>query len=179
MEILKYGNSLLRKKSDLIDINSEEERLFVLSSLEDMKQTMYDKRGIGLAAPQVGILKQFFIIDIDQVNKTDEDDNIIEVVPGKLFVFINPEIINLSGETISEEGCLSIPGLFEKVKRAESVRVEYYDENFIKQSLDAESLLAIAIQHENDHLYGKLFIDRLPIVRKTIIKNKLNKGKIL
>lgn len=179
MEILTYGNSLLRKNSMLVDLDSDEEKASITAAICEMKNKMYEKRGIGLAAPQVGILKKFFIIDIEQDSKTDEDGSIIEVIPGKLLVFINPEIISSNGQTISEEGCLSIPGLYEKVKRFEKVSVEYYDENFNKQSLEAEDLLAIVIQHENDHLFGKLFVDRLPTVRRTLIKNKLNKGKIL
>lgn len=118
-------------------------------------------------------------MDVDQEDKTDDDGNILEHIPGKLQIFINPEIISSEGETYSEEGCLSVPGLYERIKRFEKIKVEFYDETFQKKELTTAGLLAIVIQHEYDHLEGKLFIDRLPIVRKTLIKNKLNKGKIL
>lgn len=179
MEILTYGNATLRKKAVAVDISSQKERDNLKGIFEKMTQTMYKKRGLGLAAPQVNISKRFFILDVDQDDKTDDDGNVLEHIPGKLQVFINPVILETEGDVFSEEGCLSVPGLYEKIKRFEKVKVEYYDETFNKNELVAEGLLAIVIQHEYDHLEGKLFIDRLPLVRKTLIKNKLNKGKIL
>lgn len=179
MEILTYGNATLRKKAVTVDLNSEKDKNSLIDIIKKMNETMYKKRGLGLAAPQVNISKRFFILDVDQEDKTDDDGNVLEHIPGKLQIFINPIILDAEGEVFSEEGCLSVPGLYEKIKRFEKVKLEFFDETFTKKELIAEGLLSIVIQHEHDHLEGKLFIDRLPMVRKTFIKNKLNKGKIL
>jgi peptide deformylase len=179
MEILKIGDILLAKKAKHIDLGNKEERDCVLLSVNKMQELMYQNNGIGLAANQVGILKRFFILDVDQKTKTDKDGNILERVPGNLHVFINPELSFGGDLVIGEEGCLSVPGVYECVKRYSFVNVKYYDINFEKKEKKFEGLLSIVIQHEYDHLEGKLFIDRLSSVKKTIIKNKLKKGKLL
>jgi len=177
MDILTYGSIALNKKASLVDVENEKEE--ILSYISKMQALMYEKKGIGLAANQVGILKRFFIVDIDQEIKYDDDENIIEHKAGNLLVYINPNV-SFFGEIISsEEGCLSVPGVYECVQRYSKVKIEYYDINFAKKEETAEGLLAIVIQHEFDHLEGKLFIDRLSSIKKTIIKNKLKKGKIL
>ena len=111
--------------------------------LDDMADTMYDAPGIGLAAPQVGILKRVVVFDIDD----------------QLYEMINPEIIKADGEQIEVEGCLSVPGKYGRVKRPEKITVEYQDRNGDVISLEAEGLKAVVVCHETDHLEGRLFTD--------------------
>ncbi|OCB00964.1 peptide deformylase [Clostridium beijerinckii] len=139
--IRKYGDDVLRKKCREVD--KIDDRLLTL--IEDMKETMYDADGVGLAAPQVGILKRLFVVDIGD---------------GPL-VFINPEIIETSGSQIDEEGCLSLPGETEEVMRPNYVRARALNEKGEEFEIEAEELLARAILHEYDHLNGTLFIDRV------------------
>lgn len=139
--IRKYGDSILRKKCREVD--EIDKRLLTL--IEDMKETMYDADGVGLAAPQVGILKRLFVIDIGE---------------GPL-VFINPEILETDGSQTDEEGCLSLPGESEEVIRPNYVKATALNEKGEKFQIEAEELLARAILHENDHLNGTLFIDRV------------------
>lgn len=177
MEILTFPNELLRRLSKEVDISSDEEKRKISAYVKEMEELMYHANGIGLAAPQVGIAKRFFIIDIEQTVEKDEDGNVCSRTPGELHVFINPKFISKEGETLCEEGCLSVPGIWEEVKRAKKVVVEYYDADFKHRKMEAEGLMAIAIQHESDHLDGKLFIDKLPMVKRTMIKSKIIKGK--
>lgn len=139
--IRKYGDDVLRK--ECIEVEEIDKRLLVL--IKDMLETMYDADGVGLAAPQVGILKRLFVIDIGD---------------GPL-VFINPEIIETSGKQIDEEGCLSLPGKMEEVMRPNYVRARALNEKGQEFEIEAEELLARAILHEYDHLNGTLFIDRV------------------
>jgi peptide deformylase len=141
--IRKYGDDVLRKKCREVD--KIDDRLLTL--IEDMKETMYDADGVGLAAPQVGILKRLFVVDIGD---------------GPL-VFINPEIIETSGSQIDEEGCLSLPGETEEVMRPNYVRARALNEKGEEFEIEAEELLARAILHEYDHLNGTLFIDRVKV----------------
>ena len=139
--IRKFGDDVLRKKCREVD--EIDERLLTL--IEDMKETMYEAEGVGLAAPQVGILKRLFVIDIGE---------------GPL-VFINPKIIETSGSQTDEEGCLSLPGETEEVVRANYVKARALNEKGEEFEIEAEELLARAILHEYDHLNGTLFIDRV------------------
>ena len=139
--IRKYGHDVLRKECR--EVEEIDKRLLVL--IKDMLETMYDADGVGLAAPQVGILKRLFVIDIGD---------------GPL-VFINPEIIETSGKQIDEEGCLSLPGKMEEVMRPNYVRARALNEKGQEFEIEAEELLARAILHEYDHLNGTLFIDRV------------------
>ncbi len=148
--IRKYGDDVLRKKCREVD--KIDDRLLTL--IEDMKETMYDADGVGLAAPQVGILKRLFVVDIGD---------------GPL-VFINPEIIETSGSQIDEEGCLSLPGETEEVMRPNYVRARALNEKGEEFEIEAEELLARAILHEYDHLNGTLFIDR--VKGRELRKNK-------
>lgn len=137
------GDDVLRKKSKIVDkINDR-----VLTLIEDMIDTMYEADGVGLAAPQVGILKRIFVIDVYD-----------EVGPR---VFINPEILEVSGSQLGEEGCLSVPGLSEDVERPNYVKVKALNEKGEEFVLEAEELLARAICHEYDHLEGVLFVDHV------------------
>ena len=128
----------------------------------DMAETMYGAPGIGLAAAPVDVHKQVVVID------TSEDKS-------DLLALINPRIKNLNGAQTGEEGCLSVPGIYERVERAEWVTVEYLDLEGKPQSLTAEGLLAVCIQHELDHLNGTVFVDHLSQLKQTRIKSKLAK----
>jgi len=139
------------------EVNDEIKQL-----VSDMFETMKDENGIGLAATQVNRHVQVVVMDVS------EDQN-------EPRVFINPEIIRKDGSTISEEGCLSVPGNYAKVERAESITVKALDQNGESFELDAEGLLAICIQHELDHLKGKLFIDYLSPLKRQRIRKKLEK----
>ena len=139
--IRKFGDDVLRKKCR--EVKEVDDRLLTL--IEDMKETMYEADGVGLAAPQVGILKRLFVIDIGE---------------GPL-VFVNAEIIETSGSQIDEEGCLSLPGELKEVMRPNYVRARALNEKGEQFEIEAEELLARAILHEYDHLNGTLFIDRV------------------
>jgi peptide deformylase len=128
----------------------------------DMAETMYEAPGIGLAATQVDVHQRLVVIDVSEDRSA-------------LRVFINPEIRFADGEKEGEEGCLSVPGIFDKVSRAERVTVQYLDLDGKPQTLTAEGLLAVCIQHEIDHLNGKVFVDHLSQLKQTRIRNKLAK----
>ncbi|HEY8388549.1 MAG TPA: peptide deformylase, partial [Parasegetibacter sp.] len=150
----------------------------------DMWETMYASHGVGLAAPQINKPIRVFVLDSAQVFESQEDEEKDEFpdAPGIKQVFINPHIIDLTGDEWSyEEGCLSIPKIREDVYRPESVTVEYLDENFKPHTKTFNGLTARILQHEYDHLEGKLFIDYLKPLKKTLIKRKLDdisKGKV-
>lgn len=145
-EVRELGDSVLRKAcKPLKDMNKRTEIL-----IEDMFDTMYATNGVGLAAPQVGIVKRIFVIDCG-----DEEGNSVPLV------FINPEIIELDGEATDFEGCLSVPGKSGQVTRAAKVKVRALDENMEEFELEAEGLLARCIQHENDHLDGIVYVDKV------------------
>lgn len=128
----------------------------------NMAETMYAAKGIGLAATQVDVHERVVVIDLS------EERN-------QLLALINPTITKKDGETTFEEGCLSVPGIYDTVSRAETVTVEYLDTDGKPQSLDADGLLAICIQHELDHLAGKLFVEYLSPLKQSRIKSKLKK----
>lgn len=157
-KILHYPNPKLRQiATPVIEINHEIRQL-----VTDMFETMYEDNGIGLAATQIGINMQVFVVDV-----SDEHDNPI--------AFINPTIIEKSGLQKKQEGCLSVPGVFADIKRAEFVKVEALNQNGEKFITEAYGLLAVCIQHEYDHLLGKLFIDHLSPLKKQLLKKKLKK----
>lgn len=160
MEILKYPDQRLRTIAKEIDNITDEIKKIATS----MTETMYYAKGIGLAATQVGIPIRLFVIDVDQLDENP-----------KPIVFINPKILSMEGKEKHEEGCLSIPGQTAPVERASKVIVRFMDLEGNVNELEADGLLARAIQHENDHLDGKLFIDRLTPVRKELIIKRLKK----
>ena len=139
---------------------------------------MYHAPGIGLAAPQIGISKRIFVIDVDYDREETEDDsgefNLSNFNPK---VFINPVIKEKNGEITYQEGCLSLPGIYEDVKRYENIVVEYQNTDGEKKEISADELFSICIQHENDHLDGIVFIDRLSGLKKNFFKKKLLKQK--
>ena len=158
LKILKYPDPRLYKiASEVKDINTE-----IKTLISDMVKIMYDAPGIGLAASQVDVHKRIIVIDISE----DKND---------LLVLINPILLELRGEQINQEGCLSVPGVFEKVKRADWIKIKALDENSNKFELEAEGLLGVCIQHEMDHLEGKVFVDYLSSLKKNRIKKKLIK----
>jgi peptide deformylase len=128
----------------------------------NLAETMYAAPGIGLAATQVDVHEQVIVIDISE--KRNE-----------LHVFINPEIVKTEGEAVREEGCLSVPGIYEPVKRAARITVKALDQDGHPFTLDAEALLGVCIQHEMDHLKGRVFVEYLSRLKQTRIRQKLNK----
>lgn len=144
--IRELGDDVLRKETkEVKDVNRRTKIL-----IEDMFDTMYEANGVGLAAPQVGILKKIFVVDVG-----DEDGN---KVP---YVFINPEILEREGVQVGFEGCLSVPGKSGKVARAEKVKVRAFNQDMEEFELEAEGFLARAIQHEYDHLNGVVYVDKV------------------
>ena len=154
LKILKDGDTALRLKSRPVsDINK---RIHTL--LDDMTETMRHADGVGLAAPQIGVLRRVVVIECE---------------PGNVLELINPVIVEKSGTQHELEGCLSVPGIHEKVTRPERIRVQYLDENMQEHDEWVEGFLARAMQHEFDHLEGKVFVDRLTPLRRQMNKNRL------
>lgn len=161
LKVKLYGSHVLRQTAEEVQTIDDGVRQLV----DNMFDTMYAEDGVGLAAPQVGISKRIFIIDVSEVDGEPEGP----------MVFINPKIIWKSDRTsIAEEGCLSIPGIREDVKRSEEVEVEALNERGKLVRYKAKGLFARAILHENDHLNGVLFVDYLGPVRKMMIKDRLS-----
>lgn len=133
--------------------------------VEDMAETMYAAPGVGLAATQIGEALRLFIIDV----AVGEDE------PSDLKVFVNPELLERTGTQAWEEGCLSFPGVHEEIERAERVRVRAQNADGEVFELEADGLLAVAIQHENDHLDGKLMIDHLGLIRRRLVHRQMTK----
>ncbi len=172
LNIITYPSSSLSKVAEEVEIFDAK-----LNELcQNMLCTMYYAPGIGLAAPQVGINKRIFVIDVDF--KIDEnDDGVTSYSNLNPRIFINPIIKNKTGEIESEEGCLSLPGLYEKVKRSQGITVDYFDPLGKQHQLEATELLSICIQHENDHLDGKVFLDRLSLIKKNLLRKKFIKSR--
>ena len=160
LEILKYPNPILKRVSPAV----EEITADVVGLVNDMVETMYAAPGVGLAAPQVGRLARIIVVDLDLEN------------PGKnLIKLINPEVRRAEGEVVWEEGCLSVIDYTAEVKRAARVEVVGLDEEEREVRLDGEGLLAVALQHEIDHLDGKLFIDRISRLKRDLYTRRLKK----
>lgn len=164
LPIFQFGHPTLRKVS--ADIEKDYEGLPKL--VADMFDTMYKSDGIGLAAPQVGRNVRLFVIDAAPVA-----EDYPEVADFKR-VFINAHITYYSPETVeTSEGCLSLPGINEKVKRSQTIRIDYVDENFAPHSEEISGYAAVIVQHEYDHIDGKVFIDHIGPLRKRLLKGKL------
>jgi peptide deformylase len=161
LPILIYPSPLIRKKSlPITSINGELQRF-----IDDMVETMYAAPGVGLAAPQVGALKQLIVLDPHDERK-----------PKRPLALINPELVAAEGQVIEEEGCLCIPDLREGVPRFKQVVVKAYDRSEKEIVLEATDLLARILQHEIDHLNGVLFIDRLSPAKRELLKRRLKKA---
>jgi len=158
LNILKYPDERLYKVAREVKVVNKE----IKTLISNMAETMYEAPGIGLAATQVDFHQRIIIIDIS------EDKN-------NLLVMINPILLESKGEEINQEGCLSVPEVFEKVKRADWIKISAIDINGKKFELEADGLLAVCIQHEMDHLEGKVFVDYLSNLKKNRIKKKLIK----
>jgi len=158
LDILHFPDPRLRNQAKPVDEVNDSIRQLV----DDMFETMYEAPGIGLAAIQVGVTKRVIVIDI-----SDDKD--------QPLCLINPEIVEQSGEETMDEGCLSVPGIFETVKRAETIRLRALDRNGDRFEMDADGLLAVCVQHEIDHLDGKLFVDYLSSLKRQRIRKKLEK----
>ncbi len=162
-EIRTYPDPVLRKKTSRVErIDSSLDHL-----IKDMVETMHAAPGVGLAANQVGVPLQLAVIDLS--SREDEDQR------HPLLVIINPEILAMEGSVIEEEGCLSIPEYAEKVKRATRVKVRAQDRTGKQFELEAEGLMAKALQHEIDHLNGLLFVDKLSPLKKSFFKRRYKK----
>jgi len=172
LPIYLYGQPVLRKET--VEVTPDYPNLKEL--IQNMFETMYNADGVGLAAPQVGLNLRLFVIDLEPLA---EDEPIYS---GFKKVFINPRIVEYKGEIVKlNEGCLSLPGLSEAVEREESIRIQYFDEDFKAHDEEYSDFFARCIQHEYDHIEGKLFIDKISAIRKQLIKSKLNnmlKGKV-
>jgi len=172
LKILQYGHPLLREKArDVKSVGSREKDL-----IATMIETMYDARGIGLAATQVGVMERLFVVDVDQ-REQDEDASPEEAHRFRNpLVFINPEIVWESDEDETfEEGCLSIPTVKGEIYRPSAVRIVARDQNFEEFAVNADELLARVIQHEYDHLNGVLFTDHLPRTSRVLLSGRLGK----
>ena len=160
LTILEFPDPRLRTRA--VPVETVDEQLNEL--IDDMFETMYDAPGIGLAATQVDVHKRLLVADIS-ADKSDPQ------------VLINPEILEKDGVMVSEEGCLSVPGYYEEVERAEHIRVRFLDRKGAEVEMEVEGLLAVCIQHEIDHLNGKLFVDYLSEAKRQRIRKRLVKER--
>ncbi len=161
LNILTYPDPELKKISEPVEEVDEN----IKTLIDDMFETMYDAPGIGLAAPQVGVLKRVIVLDIGERDGGQ----------GARLALVNPEIISSAGETTFEEGCLSVPEFTADVVRAAEVKVIGMNRKGESVEIEAGGLMAIALQHEIDHLDGILFVDRLGLVKRDIFKRKVKK----
>ena len=158
LEILHYPDPRLRNIAKPVEIVDAS----ITTLIDDMLETMYDAPGIGLAAVQVNVAKRIVVIDVSD----DRNDPV---------VLINPEILDQQGDIETEEGCLSVPGIYENVTRADDIRVKALDREGQVVEMDAQGLLAVCIQHEIDHLDGRLFVDYLSRLKRHRIRKKADK----
>ncbi len=159
-KIVRYGEAVLEKVAEEVrNITDAEVQL-----VQDMVETMYKAPGVGLAAPQVGVAQRIMVTD---TSGGEKDDN--------LLVIINPEIVSTDGEQYEEEGCLSIPGFTERVRRPKKIVVRGVDMDGREIILEGQDLLARAFCHEMDHLNGVLFLDHLSFIKRDLIKRKIRK----
>jgi peptide deformylase len=159
LHILHYPDPRLRLKAKpVIEVNDTVRRLAA-----DMFETMYSAPGIGLAATQVNVQKRLLVLDVSEQKNTPQ-------------CFINPEILEREGSEEMEEGCLSVPGIFDNVTRAQKIRLQALDLEGQRFELEADGLLAVCLQHEIDHLDGRLFVDHLSTLKRNRIRKKLSKG---
>jgi len=162
LEILTYPHPLLRKPCKEVGTIDDETREFI----RDMVETMYSANGIGLAASQVGVSKKIIVIDVSPIDSQHE-----------LMAVINPEIVSSEGEIDHEEGCLSVPDCFEKVRRKEKLQVLGMTPEGRKIEMNAEGILAITLQHEIDHLNGVLILDKISGLKRELYRRQLKKKK--
>lgn len=170
LPIIAFGDPVLRKMGEEIAPDYPG----LKSLVDNMFETMYKARGVGLAAPQVGLAIRLFIVDSKQISHEDDDRKPKEE-KGIKEVFINPRIEEeWDVEKDFEEGCLSIPGIRGDVSRKSKLKIRYFDINFKEQVKEFDNFTARVIQHEYDHIEGKMFVDRLKPLKKQLIRNRLN-----
>lgn len=176
LPILKYPDPILAMNAaPVTEFNQELEAL-----VQNMLFTMYNAPGIGLAAPQVGKSIRLFVMDVEydrEVVTNPAGKEEVRLSGFSPMVFINPVITGKSGTTVYEEGCLSLPGIYEEVKRYESIHVKFQDLKGNFHEIEADDLFSICLQHENDHLDGVVFIERLSNLKKNFYKKKIMKEK--
>lgn len=162
-DILLYPehSDVLTTECDPVETVDDEVRQLV----DDLAETMYDAPGVGLAAPQIGVTKRVTVIDVSDPEQPG----------GDLHVLINPEILETSGTITWEEGCLSFPGLYQEVERSENVKIRATDRDGERYELEAEGILAVAIQHEVDHLDGILFLERMSRLKRRLARKDYKK----
>ncbi|MET0550716.1 MAG: peptide deformylase [Xanthomonas sp.] len=163
LPILEFPDPRLRTKAVPVDAAEVTSAAFQ-RLLDDMFETMYDAPGIGLAASQVDVHKRFMVIDVSEEKNAPQ-------------VFINPQIVQRDGEQVYQEGCLSVPGIYADVTRADAITVRYLDRQGQSQELSTDGLLAVCVQHEMDHLDGKLFVDYLSPLKREMVRKKLAKAR--
>ena len=161
-EILKFPHPILKKRSEAVSRIDEE----VKKLIQDMRETMYEAGGIGLAACQVGVSRRVIVLDVSPMDPQQS-----------FFALINPEIISEEGEIDHEEGCLSVPDCLETVKRKEKVCVRGLSPEGMEMEIKGEGIFAIALQHEIDHINGILILDRVSRLKREIYRDKLKKEK--
>ncbi len=177
LEILTYPNPRLREVSTPVEVFDEK----LAKLVKDMLETMYHAQGIGLAAPQVGVTQQVLVIDTrarfkkDTEEMEEEEQTELEQKVQQPLVLINPRIVNGQGKTTYDEGCLSVPSYYETVERFEVVEISAQNVKGETFRFKTDGLLAICVQHEMDHLEGKLFIDRISFLKSQKIKNQITK----
>ncbi len=172
--IVAYGDAVLKKVSEDIVRGSVD----VKKLAEDMFETMYNARGVGLAAPQIGLNLRMFVADASPLNDDDDDDENTDTEKKEIIdfkkVFINPTIVEEWGdEWVYEEGCLSIPGVRGDVYRQANLRIHYFDENWVEHIEDYDGFPARIIQHEYDHIEGVLFVEHLSSLKRQLLRKKL------
>ena len=160
LRILEFPDPRLRKKATPVEVVDDAVR----TGIDDMFETMYAAPGIGLAATQVDVHKRLLVADVS-TEKTEP------------YVLINPKLLEKDGLIVTEEGCLSVPGYYEEVERAEHIRVSFLNRDGEEIEMEAEDVLAVCIQHEMDHLEGKLFVDYLSEVKRQRIRNRLERDR--
>lgn len=180
LPIYIYGQPVLRKRAKPVKLVDENMKKFV----DSMFETMHHANGVGLAANQVGSLDRVIVVDVSDVDEkkhegvgeaADSMPRSINPEQPKKFALINPEVVSTFGSEKMEEGCLSIPEIRDEVERAEVIRVRYKDLDMKVQEVEASGLLARVILHEIDHLNGILFIDKLGVVKRKLLRGRLNK----
>lgn len=172
LPVYTYGNAVLRKETKEIKADYPD----LKSLVENMYETMYHADGVGLAAPQVGLPIRLLVIDLAPFMESDPELGSFKVT------MINPRMLDMSEKTVlGEEGCLSIPGIHESVARSEKIQISYFDMDFKEHIEEFEGYKARVVQHEYDHLEGKVFTDRVSPLRRQLLKGKLTnivKGKV-
>lgn len=176
LKIYTYPAPILKKVAEPVtEFDGELQEL-----CRNMLYTMYQAQGIGLAAPQVGVSKRIFVVDVDfkreEITKADGEKE-FHLTHFRPRLFINPQLNDPEGETLHQEGCLSVPGVYEEVKRAESISMNYQSLDGQHHTLKAQDLLAVCLQHENDHLNGIVFLERLSLLKRNLIRKKFLKKK--